>query len=81
MGGPAAGLRWDVAVEGLWGLAPVQQGLRLEGARRRLVQVLPTIGWAVGAAELELTGRISVAGRNLPTGPSLSAGILLPWSL
>jgi hypothetical protein len=81
VGGPVSRFRWDLALEGLWGTAPVQQGFRLDGARRRLVQVLPTIGWSVGIAELELTGRISVSGRNLPTGPSLSAGVLLPWSL
>jgi hypothetical protein len=81
VGGPAGELRWDFAVEGLWGLAPVQQGFVLDGARRRLLQVLPTVGWRVGNAELEVTARLSVSGRNLPTGPSVSAGVLLPWIL
>ncbi|HUF68180.1 MAG TPA: hypothetical protein VMM79_05950 [Longimicrobiales bacterium] len=79
LGGPLGSLRWDLAVEGLWGLAPEQQGFTIDGARRRLVQVLPTVGWRVGAAELEITGRFSVSGRNLPSGPSVSAGFLLPW--
>jgi hypothetical protein len=79
IGGPLGSLRWDLAAEGLWGSAPEQQGFRLEGARRRLVQVLPTLGWRVGSTELEVTGRLSVSGRNLPSGPSVSAGFLLPW--
>lgn len=81
VGGPLGSLRWDLAVEGLWGLAPEQQGLTLDGARRRLLQVLPTVGWRVGPTEVEITGRFSLAGRNLPSGPSVSAGFLLPWLL
>jgi len=79
VGGPLGSWRWDLAAEGLWGLAPEQQGFRIDGARRRLVQVLPTLGWGVGAAEVEITGRFSVSGRNLPSGPSVSAGFLIPW--
>jgi hypothetical protein len=81
MGGPVASLRWDLAVEGLWGLPPEQQGFVLAGARRRLIQVLPTLGWRLGSTELEVTARLSVSGRNLPSGPSISAGFLLPWIL
>lgn len=81
VGGPFGVLRWDFAVEGLWGRAPEQQGFTLDGARRRLLQVLPTIGWRVGSTEFEITGRFSVAGRNLPSGPSVSAGFLVPWIL
>jgi hypothetical protein len=80
-GGPLGSLRWDLALEGLWGLAPEQQGFILDGARRQLLQVLPTLGWAVGSAAFELTGRLSVSGRNLPSGPSVSAGFLFPWLL
>lgn len=79
VGGPLGSLRWDLAAEGLWGEAPEQQGFILQGARRRLIQVLPTLGWRLGGMELEATGRLSVAGRNLPSGPSVSAGFLLPW--
>ncbi len=82
VGGPLGlDFRWDLAAEGLWGDPLQQQGFRLDGARRRLVQVLPTLGYRVGGAELELTARISVAGRNLPSGPALSAGVLIPWVL
>ncbi len=81
LGGPAGSLRWDLAVEGLWGAGLEQQGLVLNTARRRLVQVLPTVGWQLGAAQLEATARLSVAGRNLPSGPAVSAGIVLPWAL
>ena len=81
VGGPASSFRWDLAVEGLWGLPPEQQGFVLEGARRRLIQVLPTLGWRLGSTELEVTARLNVSGRNLPSGPSVSAGFLLPWIL
>jgi hypothetical protein len=43
-GEPLGTFRWDLAAEGLWGSAPEQQGLVLAGARRRLVQILPTLG-------------------------------------
>lgn len=81
VGGPIGTFRWDLAAEGLWGLPSEQQGFTFDGARRRLIQVLPTVGWSVGSAELEVTGRFSVSGRNLPSGPSVSAGLLLPWLL
>lgn len=80
--GPAwSSLRWDLAVEGLWGAGLEQQGLVLDSARRRLVQVLPTVAWKLGGAELELTGRFNVTGRNLPSGSAVSAGVVVPWIL
>lgn len=79
--GPGSRLRWDVAVEGLWGAGLEQQGLVLDSARRRLVQLLPTLGWKLGGAELEVTGRFNISGRNLPSGSAVTAGVVLPWVL
>ncbi len=81
LGGNVGTMRWEMAVEALSGLPLEQQGLSLETARRRLVQLAPTIGWNVGGAQLEVSGRLNLSGRNLPSGPSLLAGVLIPFSL
>lgn len=80
-GGPLGAIRWDLSFEGLWGKPPELQGYVIEGARRRLLQVLPTLGARIAAVEVEVTARVSLSGRNLPAGPSLSVGVLLPWML
>jgi len=81
LGGDVRAMRWELALEALAGLPLEQQGLSLETARRRLVQLAPTIGWNVGAAQLEVSGRLNLSGRNLPSGPSFLAGVLIPFSL
>lgn len=87
VGGPvgAAGsrLRWQLAAEGLWGKPFESGGIAPANSRRTLVQVLPSLGWRLvdSGAELQLTGRFSLAGRNLPSGPAVSAGFMLPWAL
>ncbi|MCI0433297.1 MAG: hypothetical protein L0271_06580 [Gemmatimonadetes bacterium] len=81
LGGSVRALRWEMAAEALSGQPLEQQGLALETAKRRLVQLAPTIGWNVGSAQLEVSGRINLSGRNLPTGPSFLAGVLIPFSL
>lgn len=85
-GGPAGAagsrLRWQLAAEGLWGKPFQVLGFAPDGTRRGLVQLLPSLGWRLeSGAELEVTGRFSVAGRNLPSGPGVTAGITLPWVL
>lgn len=86
-GGPvgAAGsrLRWQLAAEGLWGEPFEALGLAPRNSRRTLVQILPSLGWRLrdSGAEVEVTGRFSVDGRNLPSGPALTAGFTLPWVL
>lgn len=35
----------------------------------------------LGGAELELTGRFNVTGRNLPSGSAVNAGVVVPWIL
>ena len=81
LGGGVRAMRWELALEALSGLPLEQQGLSLETARRRLVQVAPTVGWNVGAAQLEVSGRLNLSGRNLPSGSSFLAGVVIPFSL
>lgn len=71
----------ELAIEGLRGGELEQQGLKLQTAQRRLVQLLPTIGWSCGNVQMEVTGRFNLEGRNLPSGSSFNAGVLVPWSL
>lgn len=81
LGGMAGDLTWEVAADGLWGTAPLAQGVRLTGERRRLLQLLPTVGYGVGAGRLEVTAQIPVYGRNLPAGAGVSAGYRLAWGM
>ncbi len=83
-GGAAGAFTWKVAVDGLFGRPPVRRlasglTIELEQDVRRLVQVLPTIGWRVGPGTIELGARIPVDGRNLPAGPALTLGYFAPW--
>lgn len=81
VGGLAGDLTWEVATDGLWGTAPLAHGVRLNGERRRLIQLLPTVGYGVGPGRLEFTGLIPVSGRNLPAGVGLSMGYRTTWGL
>ena len=70
------------------GLPISQQGLFSQKVPEPVVAALAEAGLfrlllprALGGAELEVTGRFSVSGRNLPSGPSVSAGVLIPWVL
>lgn len=74
VGGSAASVRWELATELLLGEAPRLVGVTLPTGRRRLVQLTPSLGRRVGLGDLELGGVIPLAGRNLPTGPAVSAG-------
>jgi len=83
-GGTAGAFSWKVAVDGLFGRPPVRRlasglAIELEQDVRRLVQVLPTIGWRVGPGTVELGARIPVDGRNLPAGPALTLGYFVQW--
>jgi hypothetical protein len=70
---------WEIAADGLWGAAPRVQRILLSGERRRLVQLLPTVGYGVGPGRLELTGQVSLVGRNLPRAHGVSAGYRVLW--
>lgn len=85
-GGAAGALRWKIAVDGLWGTPPLRRlastglEIELEQDTRRLVQLVPTVGGAVGPGTVELGARIPVDGQNLPAGPALTLGYFVNWT-
>ena len=79
VGGSVGNLAWELAAEGLWGRVPHAQGFRLPADRRRLFQLLPTVGWSMGPGRLDVTSLIPVAGRNLPGGVGMSVGYRASW--
>ena len=81
IGGALAQFTWEIGADGLWGKAPLAQGILLEGERRRLIQLLPTVGYGVGPGRLEFTTQIPVSGKNLPYGVGMSLGYRTPWGL
>ncbi|MDX1548489.1 MAG: hypothetical protein R3247_15930 [Rhodothermales bacterium] len=81
-GGTVRRLAWKLATEGLWGRPPRRRlgggaELALPLDRRRLVQVLPSLGYPAGPGMLEVGLRLPVAGRNLPAGTAIFAGYFL----
>lgn len=79
LGGRAATFHWEFAAEYLQGNEPRHVGVALSSGRRRLVQITPTLGRAMGPGELELTALVPVAGRNLASGSALSVGYRIGW--
>ncbi len=83
-GGTVRDLTWKIAVDGLFGRPPVRRlpsglAIELEQDVRRLVQVLPSVGWRVGPGALEVGARLPLTGRNLPAGPAFTAGYFFTW--
>ena len=81
MGGALGAFHVELGVDALWGASLIEQGLELPSAKRRLVQLLPTIGTDVGLGSLELTVPISVSGKNLPVSRGISLGYRMPWGM
>jgi len=81
LGGKLRSISWKVSLDGLFGQTPRLLGLPIESARRRLVQVLPTVGHRVGPGTVEVGGRIPFSGRNLPAGPALMVGYFFTWKV
>jgi hypothetical protein len=81
VGGSLGALSWEVGADGLWGTAPLASGILLSQDLRRLIQILPTLGYGVGPGRLEVTTQIPVSGRNLPFGVGLSVGYRTTWGL
>ena len=80
-GGFAGDLTWEVAADGLFGGSPLASGILLTSERRRLVQILPTVGYGIGPGRFEVTGQVPISGRVLPVGYGLSAGYRVGWGL
>lgn len=81
VGGMAGSFTWEVAADGLWGKAPLAHGVLLTNEGRRLLQLLPTVGYPVGPGRLEFTGQVPLYGRNLPVGVGLSVGFRTTWGM
>lgn len=81
MGGELRSFSLDVTADLLWGGTPTAQGFELPGDRRRLFQILPTVGRKVGPGRLEFSGQIPLSGQNLPVGVGMSLGYRWSWGL
>lgn len=81
VGGSLGELSWEVAADGLWGRSPLAQGIPLRSDRRRLLQLIPTVGYGLGPGRLEVTGQLPLAGRNLPAAYGVSAGYRVTWGI
>jgi hypothetical protein len=79
LGGRYQSFRWQLGADALRGGAPSQQGVTLTSDRRRLVQLNPSVAWAVGPGEVDIGGHVPISGRNLPSDPGFSIGYRFPW--
>ena len=81
VGGRTGSVHLELGVDALWGGDLIEQGIRLPSARRRLVQLLPTIGTDLGFGALEITVPISLTGKNLPVSSAVSVGYRYAWGM
>lgn len=72
---------WKLAGEGLWGLTPVLDRVPVENARRKMIQVFPSVGVRIGPGVADVGARLPLEGRNLPSGAALVVGYFVDWSL
>ena len=82
VGGAVGDLTLEVGADGLWGQAPKVSGLTLSNREaRRLLQIVPTVGYPVGPGKIEVSGQIPLVGRNLPTGVGIGVSYRTTWGL
>ena len=82
VGGSAEALTWEIAADGLWGKAPIVSDIILaDQEARRLLRIVPTLGYAVGSGTVEVSVQIPLAGRNLPSGAGIGVGYRTAWGL
>ena len=48
---------------------------------RRLLQIVPTVGYPVGPGKIEVSSQIPLLGRNLPTGIGVRVSYRTTWGL
>ena len=82
VGGAADLFTWEIGADALWGQAPAVFGLTLaDREARRLLQVVPTVGYPAGPGKIEISAQIPLAGRNLPTGVGVAVSYRSTWGL
>lgn len=79
LGGRVRALQLEAAAEWVSGEPPVYLGLEVPASARRLVQLLPTASYDLGPGSVQVSGLMAIAGRNLPSGPGISAGYRVSW--
>ena len=79
VGGSFGRLEYKLGVDGIGGLTPELQGIRVESARRRLVRLLPSLFWRTGLGLVQVGTRLPFAGKNLPAGASFTLGYRMAW--
>ena len=82
VGGSVGELTLEVGADGLLGQAPTVSGLTLsDNEARRLLQIVPTVGYPVGPGKVEVSSQIPLAGRNLPNGVGIGVSYRTTWGL
>ena len=79
VGGGIGAFSWEVGADVLRGGTPTAQGFTLDNERRRLILLVPTVGYDVGPGRLEFTLQSPLSGRNLPAATGLSLGYRALW--
>lgn len=79
-GGPEA-LGFKVQFEGWYGGVPTFGGLVGTGQEREMVRLSPSLLVTAGPGQVELGGRLPLAGQNLATGPEIVVGYFTRLSL
>lgn len=83
-GGEIDRFQWKVAVDGTFGQQSIDTNTGFAFAARELVQVIPTVGWAVGPGALQAGVRLPVHGQStrsdrLPASPTVTLGYFFSW--
>jgi hypothetical protein len=82
VGGAVGELTLELGADGLIGQAPTVSGLTLaDSEARRLLQIVPTVGYPIGPGKLEVSAQIPLAGRNLPNGTGIGVSYRTTWGL
>lgn len=79
VGAGVGAFSFELGVDVLRGGAPSAQGFSLDNERRRLVLLVPTVGYDVGPGRFEATLQSPLSGRNLPAATGLSLGYRALW--
>ena len=79
VGGGVGAFSFELGTDVLHGGTPAAQGFTLDNESRRLILLVPTVGYEVGPGRLELTLQSPLSGKNLPAATGLSLGYRALW--